>query len=217
LLLVGLVFTGLALALRLPENNQSKFFNLLFLLLAAPAALAWLGMMRRNGPLVRWGLVALLVGALPSSVFGFWGYASERGQTAQGWTPPTPAMTEAMAWARAHTAKDAAFCDVGGGREVMTMAGRSTLWGGFYGERDFGYDPMAIQARRDLAGSLCRGRDPGPLGAALLASFPRDVIVMVRAGAPDSLSDHGAVASRPERFAPLWRNAEVAFWKVRVP
>ena len=67
---------------------------------------------------------------------------------------------------------------------------------------------------RDLAGSLCRGRDPGPEGAALLAGLHRDVIVMTRASLPDSLSDYGAIASRPERFQLLWHNGEVAFWKV---
>ena len=37
---------------------------------------------------------------------------------------------------------------------------------------------------------------------------------MTRASLPDSLSDHGAVGSRPDRFERLWQNGEVAFWKV---
>ena len=212
------IFAVMAMTLKLPENNQSKFFNILFLLLAPPAALFWISWLVSPRRLVRTAAVLVLAGgALPTAAFAVWGFATERGQSGFGWHPPSGAMTTAMAWARAHTPADAAFCDVGGGREVLTMAGRSTIWGGYAGERDYGYDPAAMLARRDLAGSLCRGRDPGPAGAALLAGIHRDVIVMVRAGAPDSLSDHGAVAARPERFELLWRNGAVAFWKVRRP
>jgi hypothetical protein len=217
-LVIAGVLTVLAMTLVLFENNQVKFFNLLFLVLSAPAALGWLEWMRGRQSLVRrLAVAALAFGALPTAALAVWGFATERGQSADGWRPPTPAMSAAMAWARANTPADAAFCDLGGGREVLTMAGRSTIWGGFSGERNYGYDPGAVLARRDLAGALCRGREPGPRGAALLAGLHREVIVMSRADAPDSLSDHGALAARPERFQPLWRNAEVAFWRVRVP
>ncbi len=218
LLLVAVVLAILAMSLKLPENNQSKFFNLLFLVLAAPAAFAWAGWLGGRSPRVRRiGTVALACGIVPTAAFAVWGFANEHGQTWQGWKPPSAAMIEAMAWARTHTPPDAAFCDIGGGQEVLTLAGRSVIWGGYSGERDYGYDPEAIRARRDLAGSLCRGLDPGPSGAALLAGFPREVIVMTRAGMPDSLSDHGRVAARPERFEPLWHDAEIAFWRVRRP
>jgi hypothetical protein len=216
LLAVSGLLVVLALTLRLPENNQSKFFNLAFLVLAAPAALAWIGLARRTGPAARRALAAfMLAGAVPTVALAIWGFASERGQTAQGWTPPSPAMVEAMAWVRAHTPADAAFCDLGGGRELLTLAGRSVVWGGFYGERNWGYAPEAILDRRELAGALCRGRDPRSGGARLLAGLRREVIVMTRANAPDSLSDHGAVAARPGRFEPLWHNAEVGLWRVR--
>ncbi len=212
--------TVLAMSLLLFERNQVKFFNLLFLVLSVPAALGWLAWMRGRRPLVRrLAVTVLVVGALPTATLCVWGFATERGQSETGWHPPTPAMSEAMAWARASTPADAAFCDLGGGREVLTMAGRSTLWGGYSGERNYGYDHEAILARRELAGALCRGREPGSRGAALLAEFAglrREVIVMTRADAPDSSSDHGAIAARPDRFQPLYVNADVAFWRVRV-
>jgi hypothetical protein len=217
-LLVAGVITALAMSLILFESNQVKFFNLLFLVLAAPAAVGWLDWMRRRRPSVRALAVTVLVaGALPTAALCVWGFASERGQLEDGYHPPTPVMSEAMAWARAHTPADAAFCDIGGGREVVTMAGRSLVWGGWHGERNFGYDHDAILAHRDLASAFCRGREPGPRGAALLARLHREIIVMTRADAPDSASDHGAIAARPERFEPLWRNSGVAFWRVRVP
>jgi hypothetical protein len=218
LLVLALVFCAMSLALKLPENNQSKFFNLLFVLLAAPAGLAWDEGLRAARPRTRALLLALLfVGTLPTVTIAVWGFASERGQTPAGYRPPSAALASAMRWAREHTPADAAFCDLGGGRELLTLAGRSTVWGGFSGERDFGYGAEAIEARRELAGALCRGREPGPAGAALLAGLHRDVIVMTRSDAPDSLSDMNRVAARPERFQLLWRNDAVAFWKVIRP
>lgn len=204
-----------SMSLKLPENNQSKFFNLLFILLPAPAAMGWCAFLARLGPPWRRAAVATIVaGAVPTALVAFWGMAAEHGQTADGWHPPTAAVTEAMDWARAHTPADAAFCDTGGGRELLDLAGRSVVWGGRQGERDWGYGAEAIGAHRELALALCRGREPGAAGAALLASLKREVIVMTRANAPDSLGDAAALAARPERFERLWSNGEVAFWKV---
>ncbi len=219
---IALAFAAVLLALglcaHLPENNESKFDNLLFVLLPAPAALAW-GEWLRRGPAPARGLLraGLVAGVAPTALLGVWGFASEHGQCRMSWHEPTPAVREAMAWARAHTPPDAAFCDLGGAVDLVSLAGRSVLWGGFIGERDFGYAPAALAARRDLAGSLCRGRDPGPAGMALLRSLTRPVIVMRRASMPDSLADDGRIAARPDRYEPLWHNAEVSFWKVRVP
>src|SRR5439155_21451186 len=62
---LGLIVLGLGL--RLPENNQSKFWNLLFLLLAPPAAIAWQsGLSRTRGALKGVLVAGLLVAAVPT-------------------------------------------------------------------------------------------------------------------------------------------------------
>ena len=218
LLVFAAVLFTVGLVMHLPQANESKFDNLLFVLLPAPAALTW-DAWRTQGPRAvrRLATLVLLVGAVPTVGMAFYGFLSEHGQAPLSRHEPSPAVREAVAWAAAHTPADAAFCDIGGGVDLVAVAGRSVLWGGYDGERDYGYPPAALAARRDLAGSLCRGRDPGPDGMALLRSLRREVIVMVRTDAPDSSSDHGLVAARPERFRPIWSNAGVSFWRVRVP
>ncbi len=219
LALIALVLLVLALCLQLPESNQSKFYNIAFLVLAVPAARWWAERFVRWRPAPRaWLAAALLVAVVPTQVLLAWGCVRERAQApGAAWPAPAPGVRAAMLWARTHTPPDAAFCDLGGGRELLTVAGRSVLWGGFAGERDFGYEPAALQARRELVGALCRGREPGVAGAQLLRGLGREVIVMTRSGAPDSLADHGLLAARPERFEKLWRNESIAFWRVREP
>jgi len=210
-----LVALVLALVLRLPQNNQSKFLNLAFLALAAPAASGLQEAWRRLPRLAHaWAVAALAVAVLPTSALLAWGAGSEREPAGGAIGSPSPDAAAAMRWAREHTPADAAFCDLGGGRELLALAGRSVLWAGREGERDWGYAPAALQARRELVGALVHGREPDAAGAALLRSLHRDVIVLARAAAPDSLSDGGALAAQPARFTLLWRNASFAFWRV---
>src|SRR5262249_27935771 len=62
---LGLLVLGLGL--RLPENNQSKFWNLLFLLLAPPAAIAWQsGLSRMRGAPKAALVTGLLVAVVPT-------------------------------------------------------------------------------------------------------------------------------------------------------
>ncbi|MBI5171089.1 MAG: hypothetical protein HZA61_16505 [Candidatus Eisenbacteria bacterium] len=217
LLVPALLVAAMALALRLPENNQSKFLNLLFLLLAAPAALGLQALLDRAGRPLAWLLLFVFAcAALPNLGLAIWGFTGERGLGMHAWRA-TPAQREACAWVRAHTPPDAALCDPIVARDLMVHGGRSVWWGGPYGERDWGYDPAALQARRDLVSALALGRDPEGAAATLLASTKRAVVLVTRAGAPDSIVSVTAVAARPERFERLWGNSAMTFWRVRRP
>lgn len=212
---LALVLLILGLTVRLADANQSKFFNFLFLLLAAPATFQWMAWLARLTPGPRTALAAaLLLATVPTAALGVWAYASERNQEGHGLAPPGPTVREAMAWVRNRAAKDAAFCDLGGARDLLAIGGRSVLWGGPSGERDWGYPPEALAARRALVGALCRGREPGGAGAALLAGLHREVIVVTRAGAADSLSDGGRIAAQPRRYERLWQNDAMTFWRL---
>lgn len=207
----------MALALKLPENNQSKFLNLLFLLLAAPAALALAGLLRRlSRPLAAVGWALLALATLPSLALAVWGFAGERGIGMHAWRA-TRAQLEACAWVRAHTPSDAVLGDPIVARDLLVHGARSVWWGGPYGERDWGYDPAALAARRDLVSSLALGRDPEGAAAALLAATKREVVLVARADAADSLVSEATIAARPERFEKLWGNSAMTFYRVRRP
>ncbi len=217
LLVPVLLVAGMALALRLPENNQSKFLNLLFLLLAAPAALGLQSLLDRAGRPLAWLLTACFAcAALPNLGLAIWGFSGERGIGMHAWRA-TPAQREACAWVRAHTPADAALCDPVVARDLIVHGARSVLWGGPYGERDWGYDPAALQARRDLVSALALGRDPEGGAFVLLSSAKREVVLVTRADAPDSVLSVAAIAARPERFERLWGNGAMTFWRVRRP
>lgn len=217
LLVPALLVAGMALALRLPENNQSKFLNLLFLLLAAPAALGLQAALDRIGRPLAWlALGFLACAALPNLGLAIWGFTGERGLGMHAWRA-TPAQREACAWVRAHTPADAALGDPIVARDLMVHGARSVWWGGPYGERDWGYDPAALQARRDLVSALALGRDPEDAAAMLLSSAKRQIVLVTRADAPDSVVNAAAVAARPERFERLWGNSAMTFWRVRRP
>ncbi|MFN8587797.1 MAG: hypothetical protein U0704_08320 [Candidatus Eisenbacteria bacterium] len=215
LLLAAALVAAFALALKLPENNQSKFLNVLWLLLAAPAALGFEAALRRTTRVLAVaGWAFLACATLPSLALAVWGFAGERGIGMHAWRA-TPAQREACAWVRAHTPPDAALGDPVVARDLLVHGGRSVWWGGPYGERDWGYDPAALAARRELVSSLALGREPQGAGAALLASAKREVVLVARAGAPDSLVDVAAIEARPERFEKLWGNSAMTFYRVR--
>ncbi|MCC6652673.1 MAG: hypothetical protein IT348_16090 [Candidatus Eisenbacteria bacterium] len=215
LLVPGLLVAGLALALRLPENNQSKFLNLLFLLLAAPAALGIQSALARIPERARVAAAGfLLLAALPNLALACWGFAGEIGIGVHAWRA-TSAQREACEWARAHTPRDAALCDPIVARDLLVHGARSVFWGGPYGERDWGYDPADLAARRALVSELALGRDPAGAAAALLAAQQREVVLVARAGAPDSIVSRAAIEARPDRFEPLWSNEAMAFYRVR--
>jgi hypothetical protein len=203
----------LALVLKLPENNQSKFVNLLLLLLAAPAALAWHDVWMRARGLARPALVAGgAVLALPTAGFAIAAFAMERGQSAGSWHAPPAPTAEAMAWARAHTPPDAAFADLAGAADIVALAGRSVLWGGPRGERDWGGARDALQARRLAVLALARGMEPAPAERSVVASLARPVVVVARSGdAGDPRSGWNVLPGAPG-FRELHRTATVAFF-----
>lgn len=215
ILVLFVACAALALGLKLPENNQSKFLNLLWLLAAAPAALGYQALARRGTVMRVLTGAVLALAAVPTFVFALWGFVAEHGQSRSAWVAPDAATAEAMSWAYWHTPVYAIFCDLGGGKEILTYAGRSTYWGGVSGERDWGYTPLQMSARRSLVTSLCRGEDPQGVAAQLLAQETRDVIVVARSATGDSLSRPAALAARPERFELLWANPAIAFFRVK--
>ena len=217
LLVLLLACAALALGLKLPENNQSKFLNLLWLLAAAPAALGYQVLARRGLFARVLVLGGLALAALPNVVFALWGFAAEHGQSRSAWLPPDVATAEGMAWAYGHTPVYAEFCELGGGKELLTYAGRSTLWAGVSGERDWGYTPEQMAVRRALVTALVHGQDPVGRAAELLAEEQREVIVMVRSAAPVALGDPAALATRPDRFELLWANKAIAFFRYKPP
>lgn len=180
-LIATIVLTVLALGLRLPESNQSKFFNLLALACVAPAAMtmhAWVDAARGAARGLRWGTSALLL--LPTPLLSLWGFASERGQSSMSWHRPSESAVEMFTWAREHTTPTTWFADLGGARELFTVSGRSVLWGGPDGERDWGYAPEALDVRRRTVTALCTGAPLPVDGERLIAALDRPVVVVAR-------------------------------------
>ncbi len=181
LLVATLILSALALVLRLPESNQSKFFNLLALATVAPAAITLCGWIDAGGartrPL-RWAALALLL--TPTPLLSLWGFASERGHSTMSWRMPSPEAVDVFTWARSHTEPEALFADLGGARELFTISGRSVLWGGSDGERDWGHAPEALDVRRRTVTALCTGAPLPDDGTRLLARLQRPVVVVAR-------------------------------------
>lgn len=212
------LFAVLALALKLPENNQSKFFNLLWLVLAAPAAAGLGALGARLSPAARVAGAGLLVAATaPTLALAIAAFALERGQSPSAWSAWRAGAPEApaLAWIGAHTSPDAAFCDVGGARDLVAVAGRAVVWGGRTGERDWGYAPEALETRRELVTALCSGREPGPRARALERSLARPLYVVVRAADDSAAARRAALTARPGRFEPVFDGGAMALWRVR--
>lgn len=184
-LLASILFLVLGLTLELSENNQSKFFNLLAVSLSAPAAMglhAWATARSGIARLVRVAFLAALL--LPTPSLALWAFAAERGQAAGSWHEPSPESRRTFAWARANTAPPTMFADLGGARELFTISGRSVLWGGADGERDWGHPPAQLEIRRRAVRALCTGAAPDAEAAALLNSLARPIVVVCRASLP---------------------------------
>ena len=210
----AIVLLSLGLFVQLPEHNQSKFFNLAWLLLAPPAALGWSEWTSAWGRAPRWAMGTLgAIALLPTVALSLWAFAGEHGQSASTVQRSGAAEREALDWLDAHTSTDVALCDLAGARDLLTDSGRSVLWGGRSGERDWGYPAAALAARRQAVTDLCLGRDPSGEGLVLLRSLSRDVVVVSRTSVPDSLRGGERLAARPERFRPLFRNEAMSFYR----
>lgn len=187
LLLASLLFVLLGLTLKLSENNQSKFFNLLAVTLCAPAALGlhgWVTARAGWNRIVRTALLTALL--LPTPTLALWAFASEHGQAAGSWHEPSRESRIAFAWVRGHTAPATVFADLGGARELFTISGRSVLWGGPDGERDWGHPRERLEVRRMAVRALCTGVAPSAESSALLRGLGRPIVVVCRASIPES-------------------------------
>ena len=104
----------LCFVIGLPGGNQSKFFNLLFLLLAPPAGILLAELDARYR---RWhrhaARAALALAVVPTVLLTLWGFASERAQPAGGatWHSPSEAEREALRWIREESSPSTAFVD----------------------------------------------------------------------------------------------------------
>lgn len=185
LLLVVTVLAVLAVCIGLPATNQAKFFNILFLLLAAPAGM-WLHATdaRLDGArrvLFRTFLVAACV---PTFLIATWAYGVDRAVNA--WHEPSDAERAALDWISSHTPPSAVFVDPSGASDLIGLTGRSVIWGNEWGERDWGADPGALETRRRAARELASGRALTAQTDSLLHRLARPVYVVARPGPGDS-------------------------------
>lgn len=149
------VLTVAGLSIWLPGNNQSKFFNLLLLLLAAPAGLGLHDLLRRARGRRRALLAAGLVAATaPTVTIAIGAFATERAQFGADWQHPGPGVLEAMRWARTHTPPNAVFVDAHLSLDLPVRAGRSVITGGPRWEQNWRYPEPALRVRRETAGQL---------------------------------------------------------------
>jgi hypothetical protein len=219
------ILTVISLCVALP-NNQSKFFNLLFLLLTPPAALGWLEFHSRLRGRGRALLVrALAIGALPGTLLCFWGQATERRAYAPDWQrPASTAEAEAWTWAESHTPRDAVFVDPSQALHSPVLARRSVLFAGDVWGTLWGYPEHALELRRESARVLGSGETPSTRLATFLRDLHRPLLVVVRgprvardgsgaepiSATPSRLSASGDAA--PPGYALVYRNDEVSFF-----
>jgi hypothetical protein len=222
LLGVSVILSGGALLIGLPLFNQVKLFNLLFLVLAAPAALGWLALLDRLGTAGRRVLAAVLALAIaPTTALCLWGFVTESGQTLRGWQRPATAAERAgFEWVRDRTASDAVFVDRTLTLDLTVHAGRSTLWGGDEWEKNWGYPRPALALRRRAVAQLGRGDPPSPDVATFLGGLGREVIVVARrigSADADTLFRRPSRAypwsGLPPEFEPLYQNPDIAFYR----
>ena len=200
-----LILSVAGLVLWLPSNNQSKIFNLLFLVVAAPAALAWLEWHDRLARPWRAALLIVLsLGTLPGTLLGFHAYAAESARHAPAYMRPISDEERAgWAWVRAHTPASAVMIDLDG-EYHGAMAGRSVLWVPEWEWTHPGEETLVL--RRGVVSALRSGVAPRPDQAEFLAGLGREIIVVAHAKSPRGLEP-------PPGTRPLFRNAAIAFFR----
>jgi hypothetical protein len=207
----ALVLAGLLI--RLPENNQSKFLNLLFLMLAPPAAEGLSALWRQLSRPGRTALAAAgALAVLPTTALVLWGFASEHGQTVDTVPDSTPAELAAFEWCRRHTDPRTAFADATGGEDLVVRAGRGSLWGGHGYEDNWGYPMGEMRLRERAVRQLAAGVPPDPEVSALLRALGRPVVVVARRR--DAARPGSAWRSLTDRspYRLLYANAEVRLY-----
>ncbi len=213
LLILAILLTLPGLVLVLTDNNQSKFFNLLFYMLSAPAGIAWFEICRRTRGALRAGLILALAGAtLPTAGLSLWAYATETGSFVSGATRLTEGERAAFAWARGHTPPDAIFVEETAARDATVLAGRSVLWGGPGWAYKWGYPDEALhlreQANRELSAATV-----SPESRTFLSALHRPVIVVARrhaeTGPPSAWT---TIPRAPESYRPIYMGEDVRLY-----
>jgi hypothetical protein len=217
LLVFAVLLTVAGLSIWLPGLNQSKFFNLLFLLLAAPAGLWWVELLSRaRGPARRLLVGGLAVAIVPTIGMALVAFATERGQFGEAWEHPRAGELEGMRWARANTARDAIFVDPDLSLDLPVRARRSVMTGGEPWEQNWRYPTSALEVRRHAAMQLGALAPPTPEVEAFLRARGRPVFVTLRRrGADGPARWDKALAGDHPGYRLVYRNDEIAIFEWR--
>jgi hypothetical protein len=224
--LAAVVLAALGLLVKLPESNQSKFMSLLFVLLAAPAAVgiakAWRERPRLRAPLA----LGLAAASLPTAALVAAGFWAERGRTPDSWHQPSTAVVAGWDWLRRHTPADAIVADEGGTREAMVFAARTGLAPGASLERDWGHARGSLAARRLASRELCARGLVSASTDSLMRALHRPIVVVERSAEapPDphlARADEAAAAppAQPRhevRYRLLEDYGPLRFWSAEV-
>lgn len=188
-LLAALVIGAMGVLVKLPESNQSKFQNLLFVLLAAPAGLGLAATWRRLTGLQRPAFVlALALATVPTTLIAAAGLAAEHGQSDDSWHDPAAPVRAAWEWLRDRAPENTVIADEGGAREPMVFAARSALAPGASIERNWGGPPESLAARRLATRELSAHGEVSASTDSLVRALARPVVVVERRA--DVARDH---------------------------
>ncbi len=209
----SIAMTAGALLLGLPAAPRGQLFSLLFLLLAAPAALKFQLWLEDERPARRAAWAAfLLLAVLPTTALGLWGFASEARQSSRvSEAPRSEWLRQAYEWAASHTAPDAVFVDPEERLGMAVVAGRSALWGGERWAGAWEEGAAGLEARRRAVSELSAGRE-SPRTIAFLRSLGRP-IVLVRRKPPYAAPGAAPVAPSPERWTRIFENDGVILYR----
>ncbi len=221
---LGLGLSLAALLVQLPESNQSKFLNLLFLLLAAPAAWGWQWFWRHMARGARVILVAAAVTAVgPTVVLVAWAKLHESGGA--GLVPRSSAAERAaFRWAQRSTSPKTVFADQEGGQDLVVLAGRGVIWGGPGYENNWGYPATEVRLRERAVRELAAGDTLDAGVRALLRRLNRPIVVVERRryqrpglvgrwSDPDPSRGGWTLRRAGERYRLLFANREVRFYR----
>ncbi len=215
LLVFAVLLTVAGLSVWLPGLNQSKFFNLLFLLLSAPAGLVWVERISRlGGPARRFLMAGLLVAIVPTVAIALWAFATERGQFGAAWEHPQAGELEGMRWARAHTPRDAIFVDPDLSLDLPVRARRSVMTGGERWEQNWRYRTSALDARRHAAMQLSALAAPTHEMRTFLHALGRPVFVTLRRrGSGDPARWGRELARTHPGYRQVYHNDDIAIFQ----
>ncbi len=212
----AVLLTAAGLWLWLPGLNQSKFFNLLFLLLAAPAGLAlvgWYGRVRGGRRLLITAALAMAI--LPTVTIALWAFATERAQFGADWEHPRTGELAGMRWAIANSPPEAIFVDAETSLDLPVRARRSVITGGVRWEKNWSYPAPALRVRRQTAFELGALRTPSGDVREFLYRLGRPVFVARRRsrGGGDMDRWRREIGAVHPGYQLVYRNDDIAFFR----